>query len=588
MWAAPRPSSAFKTWPNNVHLAIHTAALKPVGFQPASIEAMAKGCDSQDWVPTREIRPPEKFTDKPQHHGDDNLYREGFEYIRERLQTVADSGDGAYRTSAARDRTLYVFGEALHTLQDFYSHSNYLEWVLHNKKPFVPLEWADWSRPPQFPPGCRTGYFFWNGVSDNETTIILGRKMEHVWQSVTSPISTALSRTPNTVAEGRERVVSRLTASHPALKFHADAVFRRRLAKPTDYALALQYALADREKLHYELNKDAPGELQGGALSPGGNTFHSLARRLAASHTAKIWSQLETEFCKEHEGKAAWIVAGMKGKPLPKVAITLAAGSTAKAGQPVRGRVKIRVTNVEPSVVTKLREMGKPLMLDIEGNLHPVGQHVQVKVPYAGHPEQEIVLERDVPLRVPADASGDLELKLAVSISPDPLTEPQFAEASLKVGPAGGLERSVLFLVDTSGSMQGAKIAAARKSVADLIRQGAQHPGAEEWAILSFSEHNVYEIIPFGTDAAAAQAAAAGLQAAGDTPLHYAEAKALTYLLKNGKAVEGRLIILCDGDNSCPGPAHARGARHNAESSSSARSKLLTRLKLINLPGRQR
>jgi hypothetical protein len=151
----------------------------------------------------------------------------------------------------------------------------------------------------------------------------------------------------------------------------------------------------------------------------------------------------------------------------------------------------------------------------------------------------------------------------------------------------GGLQRSVLFLVDTSGSMGGAKIMEARKAVADLIaKSAAEAPGEEEWAILGFSNHNVFEIQPFTQDAEAARAAANTLAANGDTPLRYGQAKATVYLLKNAKATEGRLIILCDGDDNCPGPTcKGRGITDRA-ASGAARDRLLTTYKKLQLrPG---
>lgn len=138
---------------------------------------------------------------------------------------------------------------------------------------------------------------------------------------------------------------------------------------------------------------------------------------------------------------------------------------------------------------------------------------------------------------------------------------------------AGGLRRSILFVVDVSGSMAGRKIEAARKAVADLV--GRAPGGTEEWAILAFSNHNVLEVQAFSQDAEQVRRSAASLQAAGDTPLRYAQAKGAAYLMKNGRAPQGSLVILCDGDDNCPGPAHAQGARDDRAASDAAKTRLL-------------
>jgi len=144
--------------------------------------------------------------------------------------------------------------------------------------------------------------------------------------------------------------------------------------------------------------------------------------------------------------------------------------------------------------------------------------------------------------------------------------------------------RSVLFLVDTSGSMGGSKIVQARKSVADMVRKSLAGKTTEEWAILSFSNHNVYEIQPFTQDLQDIEKAVPALRAGGDTPLRYAEAKAMAYLLKNGSAPEGKLIVLCDGSDNCIGPAHTGGGERT--SSGDAKGKLITLLKKVKLPAR--
>src|SRR6185369_7234319 len=55
-----------------------------------------------------------------------------------------------------------------------------------------------------------------------------------------------------------------------------------------------------------------------------------------------------------------------------------------------------------------------------------------------------------------------------------------------------------LFLLDTSGSMQGARIQEARQSIEQVVRAGTGGPDRPAaWALLTFSQHNVFVQQPF-------------------------------------------------------------------------------------------
>jgi hypothetical protein len=109
---------------------------------------------------------------------------------------------------------------------------------------------------------------------------------------------------------------------------------------------------------------------------------------------------------------------------------------------------------------------------------------------------------------------------------------------------------SILFLVDCSGSMRGAKIESAKQAVVNSVNQ--TNDGKTEWALLGFGGAcTCWQVVPFTTDASQLQAAVASLVADGGTPLTYSIYKATTYLVKNGHAAKGRLIVLCDGENNC-------------------------------------
>ncbi|MBU0606457.1 MAG: VWA domain-containing protein [Armatimonadetes bacterium] len=116
--------------------------------------------------------------------------------------------------------------------------------------------------------------------------------------------------------------------------------------------------------------------------------------------------------------------------------------------------------------------------------------------------------------------------------------------------PAGAPELSILFLVDTSGSMGGSKIAAARAAVKSSVDQ--TNDGKTEWCLVQFGNCKVGVICRFTMEPGKMKAAADLLGASGDTPLVYGREKALAYLTLRGRGQVGRLVILCDGQNNCP------------------------------------
>ncbi len=116
------------------------------------------------------------------------------------------------------------------------------------------------------------------------------------------------------------------------------------------------------------------------------------------------------------------------------------------------------------------------------------------------------------------------------------------------------VEISMCFLVDCSGSMDGQKIEQAKAALINAVNQ--TNDGRHEWALLGFGGScTCWEVASFTTDAATMCSAAKQLRANGSTPLRLATYKATTYLLNNGNAKKGQLIILCDGEDNCHGNA---------------------------------
>src|SRR5262249_4607385 len=116
------PSHAFMTFAaagGAIHFGILKEALSPLGISAQSLAAIRKGCDSQD-IPFSK-----NFTSSPPHHCDDNTISEAHSYWSSRLQQAVEDAANAPNDGKTRDKVLFEFGEAMHTVQDFYSHSNY-------------------------------------------------------------------------------------------------------------------------------------------------------------------------------------------------------------------------------------------------------------------------------------------------------------------------------------------------------------------------------------------------------------------------------------------------------------------------------
>lgn len=117
-------------------------------------------------------------------------------------------------------------------------------------------------------------------------------------------------------------------------------------------------------------------------------------------------------------------------------------------------------------------------------------------------------------------------------------------------GAPAQVQRSIVFLVDCSGSMGGQKLQDAKAAVKAAVRD--TDDGKTQWALLGYGGHDVWEEVGFTTDVSVVERAVNGLTAGGDTPLTYALYKAIAYARKNGRTPQGRVVVLCDGQDNCP------------------------------------
>lgn len=122
-------------------------------------------------------------------------------------------------------------------------------------------------------------------------------------------------------------------------------------------------------------------------------------------------------------------------------------------------------------------------------------------------------------------------------------------------------EMSILFLVDCSGSMDGAKLEAAKAAVRAAVQQ--TNDGKTEWGLMRFGGCSVRWVCKFVMDPAIIEKGIERLSAGGDTPLTYARGLAIAECVSKGHAPKGRVTILCDGQDNCT--EHGSRAADEAE-----------------------
>ncbi len=243
----------FKTF-TAVGGAIHSSILQEAlgnEVSPAILTQIDEACASQDSLLTGNL-------DLPTHHFDNCLVKESYAYMRERYERAVKIAPMVADRRDARDAVLYELGMAFHTLQDFYSHSNYVELMLAQGVPASQL-----TRAKNLVPGLVTGYFHGEGVYDNE-----------------------LFRSRTTCNQAMQ--------AKYGVKFATDEQIRLIAGNPRTYQGALNLATGqfDFSILHWDINKDSPSELQGAVVEPTtGLTLHELARRLAVEDTRFCWQE---------------------------------------------------------------------------------------------------------------------------------------------------------------------------------------------------------------------------------------------------------------------------------------------------------
>jgi VWFA-related protein len=124
----------------------------------------------------------------------------------------------------------------------------------------------------------------------------------------------------------------------------------------------------------------------------------------------------------------------------------------------------------------------------------------------------------------------------------------QLTVAGATAGQDSSLGLSVIIVIDVSGSMAGAPLAAAKQAATEFAAQLAPNDDA---AVIAFNQQ-VTPVIGLTNDRQRLTAAIAGLQAGGGTALY--EAAQTSAFLANAAASPRRaVVLLTDGENDAPG-----------------------------------
>lgn len=210
-------------------------------------------------------------TGKNDHHFCNNLMGRSLKYTDQVLEQVKEKLEKPQLNDAELMRIVKDMGARMHTLQDFYAHSNYTELKLaqnpNHRLGEIPLvNWDDIRNGKAT--DLRSGFYFYKNGAVNE----LANQM-----------------TRQEVIDGLDSLGQKI----PGTKYLNDFLYERDRAR--GFAGALHIANEKRYTvLHADTAKDDPRHPQGEVINPNtGLTLFEYARDLAKRETRKQWSNFE-------------------------------------------------------------------------------------------------------------------------------------------------------------------------------------------------------------------------------------------------------------------------------------------------------
>lgn len=250
------------------------------------------------------------------HHFDNCKFKGSVGYVE---ACYTDIGLHLCNSDSKESDWRYVlnkFGELLHPLQDFYSHSNYVELALKTNGALTPqqIPLVSWR---SISPNVRTGFFYYKTFTNNEA-YMLGD-----WNIPESDPNRD-KITPLLIQDGD--ILSKTTYVNNAT-YSKLTSFSDRLA----YATNLGYSM-----MHRDINKDNATTEEGRVVNPQTKTnLFTYARALAIRETQRQWLRLEGQVRRTCPSKADSIIEALKKgihstswvRSAPKISKTVQTGA---------------------------------------------------------------------------------------------------------------------------------------------------------------------------------------------------------------------------------------------------------------------
>lgn len=309
------------------HQQTNQKALGSCGFAKERIEDVNAGSKySDDWSKPQ-------FQDSRRHF-DDCRFDESMQFVKDRISAGREKARNSFQHEPSRSECLFAFGEALHSMQDFIAHSNFIEWHLDKnmKIPDVFMKTLeDFVQSKKF----KSGFLTEKEVAlikqeSPEVAKTKGKDFTHWFQD-------------NKLHDGQELDKD---------KFHSQPQFNQRFnaeGKPS-FKTAVTYVLDDKNLLRYELNKERASDAQGCVKVQckdkhyNGKTLHQIAAESARQLTANSWKNIENDIWKE-EDTACLQIAAIKGQQLPTLQLRLNSTKLNKKNEKLDGTCSVVIKN---------------------------------------------------------------------------------------------------------------------------------------------------------------------------------------------------------------------------------------------------
>jgi len=259
----------------NSHEDITTEGLKAENISDLSSEMIEDGNEGQDNIFSPNFN-------NGAHHFDNCMIEQGISYINAQQNRVVLFAKDAPTDNDAKRKALEAFGELLHTAQDFYAHTNYVELFLANNPSSQPsdIPIVDWNA---LPSNLRSGYFFYHGILANEVTVDRKTAIEGLNEE---GINGRFVQSPDELAKRR-------------------STFEGALSYANDNSILV---------LHADLNKDKASSKEGKIVVPAtGFNLFNYAYNLAVRETERQWRELEKAIRRTYPGNADEIINALLG-----------------------------------------------------------------------------------------------------------------------------------------------------------------------------------------------------------------------------------------------------------------------------------